>query len=56
MTYPTVRQDKGPWVGRWQDPWNRGPWDYCLWQIKWENVFLRRLSDLRNACGPWVTQ
>jgi hypothetical protein len=37
-----------PWVGHWSEPWNRSPWDRCLWQIKWENWLIRRLSDLRS--------
>lgn len=40
---------KGPWVGDKWDPWNRGIWDRALWQIKWENVFLRQLCNLRRS-------
>lgn len=46
----------GPWVGHWTDPWNRGPWDRCLWQIKWENWLIRRLLDLQYSNGAGRTK
>ena len=33
---------------RW-DPWNRGPFDRVLWQVKWENVFLRMLCRVAES-------
>lgn len=34
-------------IGGWREPWNRGLWDRLLWEVKWENVFLRRLCNCR---------
>lgn len=35
-------------IGHWTEPWNRGLWDRLLWEVKWENVSIRRLVDLSN--------
>jgi hypothetical protein len=35
-------------IGHWKEPWNRGVWDYCLWQVKWENIMLRMLLRARK--------